>query len=280
MKLKLLIICLLACLPLITPAQLDTVIYTKLNKQPTSKEKAFYCITLLKKSNKKFVKTRFNKYHGTKWSQTGYSKIKVLSDSVLKVKRYQQNKLQLKFKRNFSTVNDSIYYFEEIDKQDRLWREGYTKSKFPLHLVGEMKTYYESGQLESIQKYKNNRCIASESWHEDSTRRYKNQYADLDSLPEFPGGQEALFKFIGENIRYPHEAKTRRIRGKVFFQFVITDKGKVSNVKVIKSAHPLLDKEAQRVVSLMPDWKPGKFMGEYVNMRYQVPINFRLSAFW
>ncbi|ALO15008.1 hypothetical protein L21SP5_01358 [Salinivirga cyanobacteriivorans] len=59
MKLKLRIICLLACLPLITPAQLDTVIYMKLNKQPTSKERAFFCITLLKKSDKKFVETRF-----------------------------------------------------------------------------------------------------------------------------------------------------------------------------------------------------------------------------
>lgn len=280
MKLNHLVICLLACLPLIAPAQLDTVIYMKLNKKPTSKEKAFYCITLLKKSNKKFVETRFQKHYNADWSQTGYSKIKVLSDSVLKVKRYQQNKLQLKFKRNFSTVNDSIYYFEEIDKQDRLWREGYTKSKFPLHLVGEMKTYYESGQLESIQKYKNNRCIASEHWHEDGTPAPENQNIDLDSLPKFPGGKEGLFKFIVENIRYPHEAKTQKITGKVFLQFIITDKGRIKDVKVIKSAHPLLDKEAQRVVSLMPDWKPGKFMGEYVNMRYPVPISFRLSAFW
>jgi len=280
MKLKLLIICLLACLPLITPAQLDTVIYMKLNKQPTSKEKAFYCITLLKKSDKKFVESRFLKHIGSQWSQTGYSKIKVHSDSVLKVKKYQDNKLQLKLKRYFSPVNDSIYYFEEVDKQDRLWRTGYTKNKFPLHLVREMKTYYENGQLQSIQKYKNNRCIASENWDADGTQTLDNRYVDMDSLPEFPGGQDELFKFISKNIRYPQQAKNKRIRGKVLVQFVITDKGKVSDVEVIKSAHPLLDEEARRVVSSMPNWKPAKFMGEHVNVMYQVPINFKLTAFW
>ncbi|HKK58025.1 MAG TPA: energy transducer TonB, partial [Salinivirga sp.] len=72
----------------------------------------------------------------------------------------------------------------------------------------------------------------------------------------------------------------KRIRGKVLVQFVITDKGKVSDVEVIKSAHPLLDEEARRVVSSMPNWKPAKFMGEHVNVMYQVPINFKLTAFW
>ncbi len=280
MKLKHLIICILIYLPLITPAQLDTVIYMKLNKQPTSKEKAFYCITLLKKSDKKFVESRFFKHIGSQWAQTGYSKIKVLSDSVLKVKKYQDNKLQLKLKRYFSPVNDSIYYFEEVDKQDRLWRTGYTKNKFPLHLVQEMKTYFENGQLESIRTYKDNRCIESKHWHEDGTPAPENQTVDLDSIAEFPGGQEALFKFISKNIRYPQEAKTKRIRGRVLVQFVITNKGKVSDVEVIKSAHPLLDEEARRVVSSMPDWKPAKFMGEHVYISYQVPINFKLSAFW
>ncbi|ALO15009.1 hypothetical protein L21SP5_01359 [Salinivirga cyanobacteriivorans] len=196
------------------------------------------------------------------------------------MKKYQDNKLQLKLKRYFSPVNDSIYYFEEVDKQDHLWRTGYTNNKFPLHLVQEMKTYFENGQLESIRTYKNNRCIESTHWHEDRTPAPENRAIDLDSLAEFPGGQAELFKFISKNIRYPQQAKNKRITGKVFLQFIITDKGKVSDVKVIKSVHPLLDEEARRVVGSMPNWKPAKFMGKHVNIRYQVPINFNLIGFW
>ncbi len=102
-------------------------------------------------------------------------------------------------------------------------------------------------------------------------------YNAIDVKPEFPGGESALLSFIGKNTQYPKEAKEAGIEGKVFLGFVIDKTGKVTNVEVLKSVHPLLDSEAIRVVKSMPDWKPGVQRGKKVKVRYQLPINFRLD---
>ncbi len=102
-------------------------------------------------------------------------------------------------------------------------------------------------------------------------------YMIVEEMPEYSGGQQALFDFIKSNVEYPVEAKKEGIYGKVFVRFMVDKEGKVSNVEVLRSVHPLLDEEARRVVASMPDWKPGKQDGKAVNVFYQVPINFQLK---
>lgn len=99
----------------------------------------------------------------------------------------------------------------------------------------------------------------------------------VEQMPEFPGGQRALFKYISENINYPPIAKENGIQGKVFIQFVVGKTGTITNVNVLRGVDPSLDKEAVRVVKSMPKWKPGKQRGKPVFVRYQVPINFKLQ---
>ncbi len=96
-------------------------------------------------------------------------------------------------------------------------------------------------------------------------------------MPQFPGGDLALQTWIAQNVKYPAEAQTKGIEGRVYIGFLITQEGLVENVKILKGASPSLDAEALRVVSLMPNWKPGSYQKETISMNFTVPINFALK---
>jgi TonB family protein len=98
----------------------------------------------------------------------------------------------------------------------------------------------------------------------------------VESLPEFPGGVEALKKFVAESMQYPAVALEKGIQGKVMVSFVVSNTGEIINVKVKSGVDVSLDKEAMRIVKSMPRWIPGKQNGEGVKVPYQIPINFSL----
>ena len=102
-------------------------------------------------------------------------------------------------------------------------------------------------------------------------------YLMPDQLPEFPGGIQAMMKFLSTNIKYPVEAQKKGISGRVIVQFVIMEDGTLEQAKVIRGVDPLLDEEALRVVKSMPKWKPGMDRGEAVKVRFTAPIMFNLS---
>lgn len=99
----------------------------------------------------------------------------------------------------------------------------------------------------------------------------------VEEQPSFPGGQGALMAWLRDNIKYPVVAAENGIEGKVIVQFVVGKNGSISNVKVLRSVDPSLDKEAVRVVSNMPNWTPGKQNGTSVNVRYTLPVTFKLQ---
>ena len=102
-------------------------------------------------------------------------------------------------------------------------------------------------------------------------------YQVVEEMPEFPGGMGECMKFIGKNIKYPAEAIEKGIQGRVIIQMVVTKEGDIAEAKVVRSIDPLLDAEALRVINSMPKWKPGKQKGEAVNVKYTIPVMFRLS---
>jgi TonB family protein len=100
----------------------------------------------------------------------------------------------------------------------------------------------------------------------------------VDKMPEFPGGNEELMRFIGTNVRYPIESIKNRQQGRVYVGFIVDIDGSVSKVKVVRSSsYNLLDKEAVRLVKAMPKWTPGYQDGKLVKVSYVVPINFKTS---
>ena len=100
----------------------------------------------------------------------------------------------------------------------------------------------------------------------------------VESMPEFPGGQQALFKYLGDNVKYPVIAQENGIQGRVICQFVVNKDGSIVDIEVVRSGgDPSLDKEAIRVIKSMPKWKPGKQRGKPVRVKFTVPVNFKLQ---
>ena len=100
----------------------------------------------------------------------------------------------------------------------------------------------------------------------------------VEKMPEFPGGQQALFKYLSENVKYPVIAQENGIQGRVICQFTVNKDGSIVDVEVVRSGgDPSLDKEAVRVIKSMPKWKAGQQRGKPVRVKYTVPVSFRLQ---
>ena len=99
----------------------------------------------------------------------------------------------------------------------------------------------------------------------------------VEDAPEFPGGINALLEYLKKNIKYPAICRDNNIQGRVIVSFVVNKDGKIVDPEVVKGVNPSLDKEALRVISTMPNWKPGYQRGKPVRVKYSVPVNFRLN---
>ena len=103
-------------------------------------------------------------------------------------------------------------------------------------------------------------------------------FTAVEQMPQFPGGEAELMKYIQKNLKYPPVAMENNIQGRVVVQFVVTKTGKIGEVKVARGRDPDLDKEAVRVVKSLPDFIPGKMNGQSVNVWYTLPITFKLQG--
>ena len=99
----------------------------------------------------------------------------------------------------------------------------------------------------------------------------------VEEMPEFPGGMGECMKFLGKNIKYPTISQENGVQGRVIVQFVVNRDGSIVDPVVVRGVDPYLDKEALRVISTMPKWKPGKQRGKAVRVKYTVPVMFRLQ---
>ena len=99
----------------------------------------------------------------------------------------------------------------------------------------------------------------------------------VEEMPEFPGGMGECMKFLGKNIKYPTISQENGVQGRVIVQFVVNRDGSIVDPVVVRGVDPYLDKEALRVIQMMPKWKPGKQRGKAVRVKYTVPVTFRLQ---
>ena len=99
----------------------------------------------------------------------------------------------------------------------------------------------------------------------------------VEQMPQFPGGEIELMKFLSENVKYPEAAEETGTQGRVIVQFIVEADGSITNVKVLKNVSDEIDAEAVRVINAMPKWKPGMQKGQPVRVKYTIPVTFRLS---
>lgn len=106
---------------------------------------------------------------------------------------------------------------------------------------------------------------------------FNNEHSDVEEIPaEFPGGQQAPYRWLGQHLHYPDVAKYNNIQGKVVVSFVIEKDGSIGRVTVIRSKDPNLDKEAVRLIKSMPRWTPARYNGQPISSQMNIPINFSL----
>ncbi|MDP4189158.1 MAG: energy transducer TonB, partial [Bacteroidota bacterium] len=109
------------------------------------------------------------------------------------------------------------------------------------------------------------------------TAAQEQPYTMVEKMPEFPGGINALMKFLADNIKYPAQDIKEGKEGTVVIRFVVDKTGNVKNPEVLRSVNPEIDQEALRVVNLMPNWKPGLQKGIAVPVYFVLPVRFALA---
>ncbi len=103
-------------------------------------------------------------------------------------------------------------------------------------------------------------------------------YRDAEVAPEFPGGENNMYEFLGANTRYPAAAMKNSIQGRVVLRFIVTKKGKIEQITVVsKDSHPILNEEIIGVVKQMPNWTPAKIKNKPVNYYFVLPFLFNLE---
>ena len=121
-------------------------------------------------------------------------------------------------------------------------------------------------------------CLSTVSAQKTVVSKKNQKVFDVvEQMPEFPGGMEALVKYMAENMKYPEDAKKQQVEGRVLVQFIVETDGSVSNTEVLMRVFPSLDAEAVRVISGMPKWIPGKQNGKVVRVKYTIPVSFRFK---
>lgn len=161
-------------------------------------------------------------------------------------------------------------YLMNGDSDEEIALAGHVKNG---QLDGTWKGVLKDGTLYCEEKYSKGELIEGKSYG-----RYRESYTynKVEVKPEFQGGDAALIRFLQENIVYPYLEKNENIQGRVMLRFIVNTQGKVQNPIVVSSVSSGLDNEALRVVSMLPDFKPGILRGQPVNVYYNLPIVFRL----
>ncbi|MBQ9672677.1 MAG: TonB family protein [Prevotella sp.] len=200
---------------------------------------------------------------------------KLAQKKEAKVERKEPVKVEVEQKVVEKVKSSVKFTAPEIKKDDEVKPEDEIKSQDDLAKTNTaIGTFDVKGNDEAEgEVLKAKEVIADEKPKEEETKVFDV----VEQMPEFPGGQAALLKWISDHIRYPAVAEENGIQGRVVCTFVVERDGSVTDVQVARSIDPSLDKEAVRVLKQMPRWNPGKQNGSSVRVKYTVPVTFRLQ---
>ncbi len=134
-----------------------------------------------------------------------------------------------------------------------------------------LQSWWPNGAPRTLEVYDRGKRISGKSFNE---RGEEIDYVPYERFPEFPGGDQALMRYLGNNITYPRKLGRRKITGMVLSTFTVNQDGSISNVEILESPHNLFSDEVIRLVNSMPAWIPGSQDGRTVSVQYRLPIRF------
>lgn len=236
----------------------DTVFLNK-NYQPVVKDStwSFYKVKTASQINDTSVNIE------TTYNETGKRKNKTIT---MEWERPVTYTLKPGEKRHVTEKVISDYY------ENGQLRKRYKEMNNKLH--GSFLVYYPNGSLKRYDSYYEGDIYTKRCY---GTNGLDTTWYEYEKSPEFPGGDYARLKFLHDNIKYPAVARENDISGIVYIKFIISKTGELSNFKIIKSVHPALDKEALRVLKLMPNWIPAYVDGKPIECEFRHPVAFELK---
>ena len=200
---------------------------------------------------------------------------KLAQKKEAKVERKEPVKVETEQKVVEKVKSSVKFTAPEIKKDDEVKPEDEIKSQDDLSKTNTaIGTFDVKGNDEAEgEVLKAKEVVVDEKPKEEETKVFDV----VEQMPSFPGGPSALMQYLSSNIKYPVVAEENGVQGRVVCTFVVERDGSITDVRVIKSVDPSLDKEAVRVVKSMPKWIPGKQNGSAVRVKYTVPVTFRLQ---
>ena len=200
---------------------------------------------------------------------------KLAQKKEAKVERKEPVKVEVEQKVVEKVKSSVKFTAPEIKKDDEVKPEDEIKSQDDLSKTNTaIGTFDVKGNDEAEgEVLKAKEVVVDEKPKEEETKVFDV----VEQMPSFPGGDAELMKFLHDHMKYPAVAEENGMQGRVICTFVVERDGSITDVKVIKSVDPSLDKEAIRVLKSMPKWIPGKQNGSAVRVKYTVPVTFRLQ---
>ena len=195
-------------------------------------------------------------------------------------KKKEQVKPKIEPKKEIPVARETQKFTAPVIKKDELVKEeNQVKQMDQLDAKVAVGTKDEEGVKDrTVEAVRSDIAVAAPPPPPAPKPEVSNKVFDVvEEMPSFPGGQAALMSFLSSNIKYPVVAQENGVQGRVIVGFVVERDGSITDVKVMRSVDPSLDREAQRVVRAMPRWKPGKQNGSAVRVKYTVPVVFRLQ---
>jgi len=194
------------------------------------------------------------------------------SNVIVKIPKLKINGRKLKDSLILEEIRSSVYKLKFSSKRNSFKCQVDVKKNKTMHVLVDVEN--KTCKIEEIdykpylrQKLEGkNRFVVPD-----------NVRSIVDEMPEFPGGMIGCQRYIAQQVRYPIEAMKKGVVGKVYVNFIVNKNGEVVNVRKVRPVHPLLDREAVRVFSKMPLWKPGRHKGKLVDVSFIFPINFQIE---
>ena len=172
---------------------------------------------------------------------------------------------------------ENIDHMEVLKDKDAMAKFGITEAKGVILITTKSSGKTIHLKLDSVPSAKGEFKPSAEGEFHPAVIIVDPALAVVEEMPEYPGGMEAMMKFVAENLKYPQQMQKEKVEGRVLLSFVVEKDGSVTNIEEVKSPHPDLTEEAIRVVKLMPKWKPGKQDGKEVRVQFNLPITFILN---
>ena len=206
------------------------------------------------------------------------SKSKRYFKDLLDVIKVRQLAVEIKVRDIINRTDSSMFMIYPQEILDYAKKPTISEEQIEGYIIGKLggKKQERENRGWFISQYGPNRTTLTAAAAPTVSKSSK-VYEVVEEMPSFPGGKPAIAAYIAKTVKYPGPCLDNKIQGRVVCRFTVTKEGTVKDIVVTKSVDPLLDKEAIRVISLMPRWIPGKHNGARVDAKYTLPVTFRLT---